>query len=238
VGYKAALFDRAVTVALTAFRADYTDVQIPGSVGALVGNVQTFVGVTTNAGKARINGVEFEGSGVARDILGEGDKVSLSVSVGYIDAKYLRFIDARNIDVAGARSFQNTPKWTVSQTISYAVPVGSGAINASTTLAYRGNSQQFELRTPQLDQPAYLLWDANLVWNSEGDRWSFGIHGRNLTNKRYIVSGYNFLSQNPDTGNLNRTGAGALIPTLGREGILTAYYGNPRQVFATVGVKF
>ncbi len=238
VGYKASLFDRALTFALAGFHSEYTDVQIPGSTGAIVGGVQTFIGITTNAGKARINGVEFEGNLVARDAFGDGDALGLQWSVGYIDAKYTRFIDARGIDVANRRAFQNTPEWTISETLSYNTPIGSGSLNASTTLAFRAKSQQFEIRTPGLDQGAYALLDASLVWSSDGDRFTVGVHGRNLTNRRYIVSGYNFLSTNADTGNFNRTGAGALIPTLGREGILTAYYGNPRQIFATVGVKF
>lgn len=239
LGYKAALFDRALTFALAGFRADYTDVQIPGSIGAVVGGVQTFVGITTNAGKARINGVEFEGTLTARDAFTAGGRLSLAWSVGYIDAEYRRFIDSRGIDVADNRAFQNTPKWTVSETLSYSVPIGIGSINASTTLSYRSASQQFELRTPGLDQPAFALFDANLVWTSSDERWSLGVHGRNLTNRRYIVSGYNFLSQNPDTGNFNRNPTtGALIPTLGTEGVLTAYYGNPRQVFGTIGLKF
>jgi iron complex outermembrane receptor protein len=36
----------------------------------------------------------------------------------------------------------------------------------------------------------------------------------------------------------NKTAGGAYIPTLGTEGVLTAYYGNPRQVFVTGTVKF
>ena len=238
VGYKASLFDRALTFALAGFHAEYSDVQIPGSTGAIVGGVQTFVGITTNAGKARINGVEFEGNLVARDAFGDGDALALAWAVGYIDAKYTRFIDARGIDVANRRKFQNTPEWTVSETLSYNTPVGTGSINASTTLSFRSASQQFELRMPDLDQGAYALLDASLVWASEGSRFTAGVHGRNLTNRRYIVSGYNFLRQDQDTGNFNRTTGGALIPTLGREGVLTAYYGNPRQIFATVGVKF
>ena len=238
VGYKASLFDRALTFATAAFSSDYTDVQIPGSIGVVVGGLQTFVGITTNAGKARIKGVEFEGKLVARDAFGNGDALGLAWSVGYIDAKYTRFIDNRGIDVANNRRFQNTPKWTISETLSYTTPIGSGALYASSTLSFRSASQQFELRLPGLDQGAYALLDGSLVWTAEGERFSVGIHGRNLLDRRYIVSGYNFLSQNPNTGNFNRTTGGALIPTLGREGILTAYYGNPRQVFATVGVKF
>ncbi len=238
VGYKASMFDRALTFALSAFHADYPDVQVPGSIGTTVGGVQSFIGITTNAGKARIRGVEFEGNLVARDAFTGGDRLGLAWAVGYIDAQYTRFIDARGIDVSGKRKFQNTPDWTISETLSYNVPVASGALNASTTLSYKGDSQQFELATPGLDQGRYMLLDASLVWTSEGDRWNIGVHGRNLLDRRYVVAGYNFLSQNPDTGAFNRTAGGAYISTLGAEGVLTAYYGNPRQVFATVGLKF
>lgn len=238
-GYKASLFDRSLNIALAAFHSNYTDVQIPGSIGAIVGGVPTFIGITTNAGRAHINGIEFEGSYVARDIGRDGDALRFSWSTGYIDAQYKRFIDSRGIDVANRRAFQNTPKWTASGTVSYNTPVGSGSLDLSTSLSYRSSSQQFEIRTPMLDQPHYALWDANLVYTSANDRWTFGVHGRNLTNKKYIVSGYNFLRQNPDTGNfILANGQPGINPTLGREGILTAYYGNPRQVFATVGLKF
>ncbi len=238
IGYKGALFGRAFTYAIAAFHADYTDVQVPGSVGAVVGGIQTFIGITTNAGKARINGVEFEGNLVARDAFIGGDRLSLAWSLGWLDAKYTKFIDARGIDVAKNRKIQNTPEWTVSETLSYNFPVIGGALNASTTLSYRSSSQQFELRTPGLDQGGFALWDASIVWTSAGDRFSIGLHGRNLADKRYIVSGYNFLAQNPDTGDFLRTAAGAYRPTLGAEGVLTAYHGAPRQIFATFGVKF
>lgn len=238
IGYKASLFDRRVNLALAAFQSDYTDVQVPGSIGTTVNGQQTFIGVTTNAGKARIKGIEFEGNVIAsRDLGAPGGTLSLSWTLGYLDAKYLSFIDARGIDVANRRKIQNTPDLTASGTLAYKVPVGDGAISASTTVSYRGDSQQFELRTPLLDQPAYTLLDANLVWDIN-QTFSLGVHGRNLTNKRYIVAGYNFLAQNPDTGDFLRTPAGAYIPTLGTEGVLTAYHGNPRQVFVTGTVKF
>jgi len=85
------------------------------------------------------------------------------------------------------------------------------------------------------------LLDASIVWRSAERRYTIGLHGKNLTNKRYITAGYNFLRQNPYTGEYilnNAAGTPGLNPTLGREGILTAYYGNPRQVFLSFGVKF
>jgi iron complex outermembrane receptor protein len=77
------------------------------------------------------------------------------------------------------------------------------------------------------------------VWVADNDRWSVGLHGKNLTDKEYIVSGYNFLRQNQDTGQfVLANGQPGLSSTLGAEGVLTAYYGNPRQVYLTVGLNF
>jgi len=245
-GWKASLFDRRLTFALAGFYADYTDVQVPGSIGLTVGGVTTFAGITTNAGKAEFKGVEFEGNvAVARNLGTPGGRLNFSWTLGYLDAKYKRFIDSRGIDVASRRAIQNTPDWNLSATLAYTAPVGEGSVNFNTTWSYRGDSQQFELRTPGLDQPAFALWDANLVWDING-MFSLGLHGRNLTDKRYIVAGYNFMFQNPDTGQFvgNGVGAGPALgvpgydSTLGNEGVLTAYYGNPRQVFITGTIKF
>ena len=171
------------------------------------------------------------------DLTGNGDRLTFAGSFSYLDARYRQFIDARGIDVADRRRIQNTPEFTFSETLGYSLPVGAGSIDASATLSYRSFTQQFEIRTPGLDQPAFGLLDANIVWNID-ERLSLGVHGRNLLDKEYIVSGYNFLLQNPDTGDYLRTAARALRPTLGAEGVLTAYYGNPRQVFATLTAKF
>ncbi len=239
IGWKASLFDRAVNLSVAAFRADYTDVQIPGSIGTVIGGQQTFIGITTNAGEARIQGLEIETVLTARDVGVEGARLSFTGTLGYLDAEYRQFIDSRGINVADRRAFQNTPEWTASGTVAYNVPVGDGRLNASTTLAYRSRTQQFELANAFLDQPGFALWDANLVYTAPGDRWSIGIHGRNLTDRRYIVSGYTFLRQNPDTGAfILANGQPGLSSTLGAEGIMTAYYGNPRQVFGSVSFRF
>ena len=240
VGYRASLFDRRLRFALALFHADYRDVQVPGSIGTTINGQQTFIGVTTNAGKARFQGVEFEGNALlARSFGREGDSLNFSWSLGYLNADYLEFIDARGIDVADRREIQNTPEWTASGTLNYGVPVGPGELSIISTLSYRSASQQFELRIPGLDQGGFALWDASLVWRSDDDRWTVGLHGKNLTDERYIVSGYNFLAQNPDTGEfLPGLTGGPFRPTLGAEGVLTAFYGNPRQVYLSVGINF
>lgn len=261
IGWNSQLFDRRLTFRLAAFYADYKDVQIPGSIGAVVNGIPTFVGVTTNAAQARFEGIEFEGNAIlARDFGRDGDRLNFSWALGWLNADYKQYFAALANPVTGVTTFsdisslrriQNTPEWTASGTLSYEVPMASGRLSLLSTLSYRSASQQFELRVPGLDQGAFTLWDASVVWRSDNDRWSVGLHGRNLTNKRYIVSGYNFLRQNPGApytspnGSLVNTGD-FILPggnpgrssTLGNEGVLTGYYGSPRQVYLTVGFNF
>src|SRR3546814_18471193 len=66
-----------------------------------------------------------------------------------------------------------------------------GMVDASTGLTYRSLTNQFEVPIPALDQPSYVLWDASPVWTADGGDYSIGVHVKNLTNKRYITSGYN-----------------------------------------------
>jgi iron complex outermembrane receptor protein len=243
IGYKASLFQRRLNLAIAAFRADYEDVQIPGSAGCVVGGVATFCGVTTNAGQARFQGVEVEASArLANDFAAAGDALTLAGTLGYIDAEFKEYITnvpgQGPVDVADFREIQNTPKWTASGTLGYETPVGPGRLSFSSTVSYRSKTFQFEIPNPFLDQDSYALFDASLVYRGEGDRWSIGLHGKNLTDKEYKTSGYTFLATNPVTGELRKAANGNFIPTLGREGTLTAFYGNPRQVFVSFGLNF
>ena len=241
LGWKAKLLDNRVNFSLASFYANYTDVQIPSSVGALVGGVQTFVGITTNAGKAEFKGVEFEGlAKLAPEITGAGSNLNFAWSLGYIDAKYKNFINTVGVEVSQFRQVQNTPKWTASGTLTLSTPltlIGAGQLDISPSLSYRSRVGQFETVSP-LDQPGYTLLDTSIVWRSDSDRWSVGLHGKNLTDVHYRTGGYQFLAINPTTGAVIYNAAGNPRPTLGKEGVLTAFYGNPRQFYVTVGLKF
>jgi iron complex outermembrane receptor protein len=69
----------------------------------------------------------------------------------------------------------------------------------------------------------------SLIFRSD-EGWSIGLHGKNLSDERYKVAGYNFVSVNPTTG--------AFTPTLGREGVLTAFYGDPRTWWVSLTTEF
>jgi iron complex outermembrane receptor protein len=201
------------------FHSDYKDVQVPGSVAIDTngdGKDDSFAGVTTNAGKARINGLELEAS--AR-ITGA---FSMSGMFSYIDAKYTKFIGAGNVNVTSQRVFQNTPKRSASLRANYdwslAMGGRSGTLSLISIVSYKDATYQFEVPTPLLDQSAYTLWDASLVWTSTNRNIRAGLHAKNITDTHYKVAGYSY-------------------PTLG-EGNVLGFYGNPRTVSATVEYRF
>ncbi len=247
VGYKGSLLDGALYVALAGFYMDYTDVQIPGSLPCttIVNGqpVQTFCGVISNAGKAEFKGFEAETNArVAENLFGPGDRLNLIGSLGYIDAQYKEYVTnivgQGPVDVAEFREVQNTPEWSGSATLAYSTPMGAGNLYLGSTLSYKSKTYQFEVPNPFIDQDAYALLDASIVYTAPDDRWSLGLHGKNLTDKEYKTSGYTFISANPRTGELLLDTQGRLASGLGREGTLTAFYGNPRQVHLTGTIRF
>ncbi|WP_066804982.1 TonB-dependent receptor [Sphingomonas asaccharolytica] len=245
IGWKGSAFDKRLTWALDGFYSDYSNVQIPGSAAQIVNNVQTFIGITSNAAKADLKGVELETNAVlARGFAGPGSNLTFAGALGYLDAKYKRFIGPTGTDIANIRVFQNTPKWTLSGTLSGTVPVATGDLTASSTVSYRSLTHQFETASPFLDQPGYTLWDANLTYSfGSKKQYSFGLHAKNITDVRYKIGGYQYIKTDLagvplDAANKPITNGTGYIGTLGKEGIATAFYGNPRQVFGTFSLKF
>ncbi|MDQ3477967.1 MAG: TonB-dependent receptor [Pseudomonadota bacterium] len=254
LGWKASLLDRRVSTAVALFHSDYRDTQIPASVGCVIGGRANFCGLTSNAGKARIRGIELEGNARIIDDPAAGQRLNFGWSLGYLNGKFKEFVSivafepdgtpialpGREVDVADFREIQNTPKWTASGTLAYRLRMGAGDLNLSSTMSYHSSSQQFEIRTPMIDQKGFSLLDASALYEFGDGRWTIGVHG-NLLNKKYKTAGYNFLLQNPFTGEfILPTGQAGIIPAggLGQEGVLTAFYGNPRQVFLTLGARF
>lgn len=242
IGYKGNLFDGALYVAGALFYADYTDIQIPGSVACTVAGLPSFCGVTSNAGAATFKGVELEfNARLGEGLVADGDRLNLLGAIGYIDAQfdeYITNIASVPTDVAAFRQVQNTPEWTASGTLAYMTPLGDGRLNVGTTLSYRSSTNQFEIPNPYIDQAGYALWDASIVYTAPDDRWSIGLYGKNLTDKEYKTSGYSFIVGNATTGVPTLGANGLPIASLGREGTLTAFYGNPRQVFVTGTINF
>ena len=234
LGWKASLLDNRLNISLAAFLGQYNDVQIPGSVGFDAngdGTNETFIGITSNAASADVNGIEFEGNAlVGKDFAGDGSRFSVNWSLGVLDAKFNTFIDNFGNDVAGSRVFQNTPDITAHMGFNLGVPVASGMVDLIGLASLRSDASQFEVPNRFLDQDGFVLVDASAVYTVDSGLFSIGVHGKNLFNKEYIVAGYNFVA--------GGVGGAPFVPTLGREGTLTGFYGDPRRIYVTAQVNF
>ena len=243
IGAKSRWADGRINTSATLFYSDYTNIQVPGSVGVDTsgdGMEDNFASVTTNAGKATVQGLEFEMSALlGRNLMTRGDSLMTNVAVGYIDADYEEFITAVTDaatgstaleDVSDQRVFQNTPDWTAHWNIRYERPLAvfgtEGTFSVLGAWSYRGETNQFEIPSDFLDQPSYSLYDVSLNWKRLDGRYELGLHGRNLSNEEYITSGYVFAT--PDGS----------ASTLGLEGVLNAFYGAPRTITLTAQVNF
>ncbi|MDP2131490.1 MAG: TonB-dependent receptor [Erythrobacter sp.] len=234
LGWKASLLDNRLNISIAGFLGQYDNVQIPGSVGFDSngdGTNDSFIGITSNAASADVNGIEFEGNAlVGRDFAGDGSRFSINWSLGVIDAKFNTFIDNFGNDVADQRVFQNTPDLTAHMGFNLGLPVGSGMMDFIGLASLRSDASQFEVANPFLDQDGFVLVDASVVYTADSGLFSIGLHGKNLFDKEYIVAGYNFVA--------GGVGGAPFIPTLGREGTLTGFFGDPRRIFVTAQVNF
>lgn len=236
VGLKSSMNGGRIQTNADIFYTDYKNVQIPGSIATYDanGNVNGFAGTLTNAGKARIDGLELEAIAYLTN------QLSISAMYSHIDAKYKEWLVSNAagtglVNIAGSTEFQNTPKNAANLSVNYDWPLAlagrAGTLGLYNSVAYKSKVYQTEVARPtgipsldatlpgnlMLAQGGYGLWDAGLVWTSADRKYQVGLHGRNLLDKRYKVAGYNFSSF------FNS---------------VTAFYGDPRTVKATLDVKF
>ncbi len=216
IGLKSVLADGRAQANISTFFSDYKDIQVPGSVAIDTdgdGIDDDFVGTVTNAGKGEIWGVEFEGTALV------SENLTAIANLGYINAEYKEWM-VEGVNIADTKVFQNTPEWSGYFSLNYELPMNlfgnDGAVNLIGAVSFKSKTFIFENPIPLLDQDGYALVDASIVWTADDGGIQVGIHGKNLTNREYKVAGYNF-------------------PTLD---VVSAFYGNPLTVTATVDFRF
>jgi iron complex outermembrane receptor protein len=212
---KGAFLDRTLFLNLAGFYSKYKDQQVTIQTPTTTpGVIASFV---DNAGRAEIWGVEAE-----MRLLPTPD-LQLQASLGYTNADYkefLTYIAGGNtpVDVSDQRFFQNTPEITMNASLTWSTDLAGGRLAITPAVSMRSSIYMFEFPSP-LDQEGYALVDASVNWTSDDDRFTIGVHGRNLSDERYRVGGYYF--------------PGAVFGNS-----VIGYYGAPRTVSVTAGVRF
>ncbi|ATE66209.1 TonB-dependent receptor [Rhizorhabdus dicambivorans] len=200
------------SLSVSAFYYDYKDLQ-----------VQFYLGLGTvlgNASKAKIYGFDIDGS------LRLSDSLTIRAAGSWLPhAKYGAYPNGVAFDfpltAAGLQQVQydasgdrllKTPKFSGNLTLNYNREMLGGKVDGNATLYY-SSSYKWEL-TGRVKTHGYATLNSQIGYTPEDSRWRFGIYGRNLTNKAYVVA----------TTISNEGDAGAYAP--------------PREIGVSLGYKF
>lgn len=170
------------------------------------------------------NVAESSASGIEAEITyAATDDLSFDLAIGYIDSKI-----EENDAVPPLIAISNTPDYTFNFATNYVLETSVGDFVFNANYYYRDDYRLFETSDLLLED-GYGIVNLSVSWQNEEGDWYAGLHGKNLTDKEYLVGGYDFVGVAED---------GSFVPGLGGDTTLIGYYGDPRMVQFTVGYRF
>ncbi|AEG51438.1 TonB-dependent receptor [Sphingobium chlorophenolicum L-1] len=207
-GFKYA--DRGLALNLSGFYYQYRDLQVQSYSNNLI--------VTSNAAKASIYGLDFDGSvkiAPQLRISGGGSWLPRARYDSYAAAQTFPLINGQpvstNADASGRRLIRS-PKWILSAGLDYSPEIAGG--QADFNISYNYSSSYHHDVMGYMQQDKYGVWNASAAFTPQGSNVRATLFVRNLTNSAYA--------------------AGAAVNDNG-QGVAFA---PPREVGLTLGFKY
>ena len=210
IGTKMALLDSTLFLNLAAFHNIYKDIQLSVFTSfTLPGGAQSFFGDFTNAGKGTVNGFEAEYQWLPNE------HWVISGNLAWLDAKYDEFI-SRGVNIADTQEFTNAPKFSGALNVEWRTELArGGSLAARAGYTYQTGVWPTTDLSRAIYQPSYGLVGAGVIWKPS-QAWTLSLQGSNLTDEEYRTTGYNIAAY----------------------GVLTGFYGPPRQYTLTARYDF
>ena len=207
LGFKSQFLDNRARLNGAVFFNTYEDIQIVVQRGVSPSN--------ENVAEAEIKGLELELELLPTDAL------TITATLGYLDAGYTEIDPAAapllfnrfGQQITTQTELANTPELTASLAVNLAI-AKDWSLNANAS--FTGDVENDVFNTRKLSQEAYTVAGASLRYDSPNGKWNALLGISNLTDERYIVSGFE---------------AGALPFT-------NASYNRPREWYFTVGYRY
>jgi iron complex outermembrane receptor protein len=181
IGERSTLMDGRLTLNLTGFWYDYTDLQQFIATAPGVANIQ-------NAAAADVQGVELESQ------LRPTSNVDIGLSASYLDATYKSYkgaplpqpLGGAPVDATGKR-LNNAPKFSGSAFVELRKPMSSGELFVRPDIVWF--SRQYYEPTNYIlqSQGAYELINLSLGYRAK-DNWEAALWGRNLADTQYLTA--------------------------------------------------
>ena len=178
-GVKSRIAGDTLSINLSGFHYDFSGIQLTQASEICGGPCS----VTTNAGKAKVDGVELE------SIVRPASNTRFDFAVSWLNARYTEFMPTLTVDWSG-RKLDRSPSWTVTAGAEQTFPLpGGGEFSASVRTRLSDSYYLAALGTlNQFRQPSYTKTDAFLTYNAPDKAWFVQGYIRNIENN-VIVSG-------------------------------------------------
>ena len=168
-GVKSQMFDRRLTVNVSAFRYDFRNQQFLNVVG--IGNQQL-----VNAGQSRITGTEIE------SFLQVNKELRLSASLGLLNGKY-RALTLNGVDLSGQRMIE-APRYTSNIGADYSTPVNGYVLTVHGDASLIGDQYFLANNEPGSRVGATHDVSARVSLLSPSKKVEIGFYGKNLSDNR------------------------------------------------------
>jgi len=223
LGSKMSIADGAAELSVAWYMTDYTDLQVSQFDGTLGFNV-------TNAGEAKVKGIEADGRWALTD------NITLTGSVAYLDFNYEKFpnsqcyfqqedTDGDKLCDAGGKRKEFTPELQANLGAAWASEMSNGLeLNASLDVSFMDEYLYAANLDPRSKQDAYSMVNARIALAGSEGAWELALLGRNLTDETVI----NFGGNTPLGGTL----------TGGAGNSYYAFVNRPRNIALQVNYSF
>ncbi len=178
-GFKLMAADNRLRLNGAVYYTDYKDMQL------LVADASRVGPFFTNAGKARIQGFELEAN------FAPGSGFRFNAAAGFTDAKFKKL----NQGVQGLTldsKFVLVSKWTLNASAEKEIGLdGAGTLTPHVDWSYRSGffTNANGINTPELYQPGYSVFNANLRWQNDAKILSLTLGVDNIGDKKFRTFG-------------------------------------------------
>lgn len=192
IGLKTTSLDGRLIFNVTAFYADYTDVQITTQQFVELNGIPTNATAVQNAGQQVNKGLELEA------VWSVNDYFRLSGVVGFLNADITEFLtsDPANpgtiIDISNTVDPLFSPDMTAALSSEFFWDMAGGNGYARLGYSYVDDIKVMNLVPSVGDQSAYGVFNATVAYTTSDGNWRFALSGNNLTDEEYLQAGYDF----------------------------------------------
>ena len=181
-GIKSRFAHDRVYVTLDGFRYNYDNIQLE-TLQKIAG---LYIDATTNAARATVDGVEFNGTWQAA----AHDRFNLGLT--YLGSRYGNYfpLGQGNPPNYKGRPLDDSPQYTVNLGYTYTRPLRIGGSVSMSVHSYFSDSYILsDVAVPvQYRQPAFHTTNVNATYNFPGGSWYIGAYANNLENNIVVVN--------------------------------------------------